>query len=280
MTAIGVVGAGTMGVGIAYVFAAAGAEVSLVDPDPKARQRSVEQLHHLADEGVRRDRLRVEQAAAIRQTTRLVASVSELPEDLHVVIEAVPERLELKQSVLQSIEVRAPRLVASNTSSISIGSLALCLNAPERLVGMHFFNPVWANDLVELVHGDRTSEESIRLARELVALIGKTSILVKDRPGFASTRLGVLLGLEAIRMVEDGVASADDIDTAMTLGYRHPMGPLRLTDLIGLDVRLDIAENLMQAYGPRFEPPALLRSMVRDGRLGKKVGRGFYEWSI
>ena len=195
-------------------------------------------------------------------------------------IEAIPEVLKLKQSVLRDVESSAPSdaLLGTNTSSLSISKIAESLERPDRFLGLHFFNPVPLMALLEIVVGPQTSEKTLDVARQLGARLLKEGIVVKDSPGFASSRLGVALGLEAIRMLESGVASAADIDKAMELGYRHPMGPLRLTDLVGLDVRLGIAEYLAQELGPRFEPPQLMRDMVQQGKLGKKSGQGFYTW--
>ncbi|MGH9073165.1 MAG: 3-hydroxyacyl-CoA dehydrogenase family protein, partial [Acidimicrobiales bacterium] len=197
-----------------------------------------------------------------------------------LVVEAVFEDPGLKQSVLRAVaEAASPDAVlATNTSSISVDRLARSLPGPERFLGMHFFNPVPVSDLVELVRGAATAEGVVAAARGWVEALGKTPITVKDRPGFASSRLGVLLGLEAVRMLEEGVASAEDIDAAMVLGYRHPMGPLRTTDLVGLDVRLGIAEYLTGALGERFRPPRLLVDKVARGELGRKSGRGFFDW--
>jgi 3-hydroxybutyryl-CoA dehydrogenase len=196
-----------------------------------------------------------------------------------LVVEAVPEDVELKRSVFRTVEGVAPEAVlATNTSSLSIDSLADVLKEPRRFVGLHFFNPVPSSDLLEVVVGGRTSAELVTQAQDWAAALGKTAIVVKDSPGFASSRLGVALALEAMRMVEEGVASAADIDTAMTLGYRHPVGPLRTTDIVGLDVRLAIAEHLARELGPRFEPPRLLRDKVAACELGRKSGRGFYDW--
>ena len=196
-----------------------------------------------------------------------------------VLVEAVPERLDLKRDVLAAAEAHATRRCsASNTSSIAIGELAAGLPAPERFIGLHFFNPVWAMALLEIVVGPATAAETTAAAVALAGRLGKDPIVVRDMPGFATSRLGVALGLEAIRMVDDGVASAADIDKAMMLGYRHPMGPLELTDVVGLDVRLDIARTLQAAYGDRFAPPPLLIEMVAAGKLGRKSGQGFYTW--
>jgi 3-hydroxybutyryl-CoA dehydrogenase len=197
-----------------------------------------------------------------------------------LLIEAVPEQFELKVESLGRLETAAPSaVIASNTSSFSIDDLGSTLRSPERFLGLHFFNPVPASALVEVVRGAATSEETLGAAQDWVAAIGKTAVTVADAPGFASSRLGVALGLEAIRMLEEGVAGADAIDTAMVLGYRHPVGPLRLTDMVGLDVRLGIAEYLTERLGDRFAPPKLLRDKVAAGELGRKTGRGFFEWS-
>jgi len=196
-----------------------------------------------------------------------------------LVVEAVPEDPALKARVLAAVEAAAPDAVlATNTSSLSIDGLAAGLAAPERFLGLHFFNPVPASDLVEIVVGSRTDADLVGAAQGWVEALGKTAITVTDSPGFASSRLGVAIALEAMRMLEEGVASAADIDTAMTLGYRHPVGPLRTTDLVGLDVRLAIAEHLAREVGPRFEPPQVLRDLVAAGKLGRKTGEGFYTW--
>ncbi|MFI2708243.1 3-hydroxyacyl-CoA dehydrogenase family protein, partial [Nocardioides sp. CER28] len=196
-----------------------------------------------------------------------------------LVVEAVPELPDLKADVLATIEAAAPTAdIGTNTSSLSIDHLADALHDPSRLVGLHFFNPVPASALVEIVVGRHTSPALVTQAQGWVERLGKTAITVTDSPGFASSRLGVMLALEAMRMLEEGVASAEDIDAAMTLGYRHPVGPLRTTDIVGLDVRLDIAEHLARELGPRFEPPTVLREKVAEGKLGRKTGEGFYRW--
>jgi 3-hydroxybutyryl-CoA dehydrogenase len=264
-----VIGAGTMGTGIAYVAASAGYQVRLVEVDPARRETALTELDRLWAGAVARERLTAEEAAAARTNVGFVEAV---PDGAEVVVEAVPERLELKREVLAAAATTRPGLLASNTSSIPISELG------EGVVGLHFFNPVQAMPLVEIVVGASTPPGVVDAARAVVARLGKEAVVVRDVPGFATSRLGVALGLEAIRMLEDGVAEAADIDKAMVLGYRHPVGPLELTDLVGLDVRLDIARTLAAAYGPRFEPPALLVSLVEVGRLGRKVGHGFYRW--
>jgi len=273
-----VVGAGTMGLGIAYVAAGAGYAVELVEVDAQRGAAAVARLGELWDRAVERGKLTADQAAANRARLTLRAGLAEVAEGPDVIVEAVPERLDLKRTVLADAESLGPALLGSNTSSISIGELAAGLARPERFLGLHFFNPVWAMALLEVVVGPATAEETAAAAVALAGRLGKDPVVVRDMPGFATSRLGVTLGLEAIRMVADGVASPADIDKAMVLGYRHPVGPLELTDLVGLDVRLDIARTLQAAYGDRFAPPPLLEEMVAAGRLGKKSGQGFYTW--
>lgn len=275
-----VIGGGTMGAGIAHVLLAAGAPVTLVDTDADrvaaARDAVAASLDGAAERGKLPSPMTPEDLLDRLDTA---TDVADLPADTALVIEAVPERLELKQTVLGTVATTCPDAVlASNTSSLSIGAIAAELPGA-RVIGMHFFNPVPAQKLVEIVVHPGTADEVTATCREWVEAIGKTAIVVADAPGFATSRLGVAVGLEAIRMVAEGVASAEDIDTGMQLGYRWPMGPLRLGDVVGLDVRLDIAEHLAAELGPRFEPPALLREMVARGDLGKKSGRGFYDWS-
>lgn len=273
-TAVGVLGGGRMGAGIAHAFLLAGARVTIVERDndaaAAAKARVDQALAKSIERGVQAEGLEV-------QVSTDAQSFSECA----LVIEAVPEDLELKASSLARVEeaIAPDATLASNTSSISIDKLAARLQRPERFLGLHFFNPVPASKLVEIVIGAQTAPELREQAQAWVEQIGKTPVTVTDSPGFASSRLGVALGLEAIRMLEAGVASAADIDAAMELGYRHPAGPLKTTDIVGLDVRLGIAEELARELGPRFEPPQLLRDMVARGELGRKSGKGFYEWS-
>jgi 3-hydroxybutyryl-CoA dehydrogenase len=273
-----VIGAGTMGVGIAYVAANGGYHVELVEVDHARGAQALREMDGHWQRAIERGKLTEAAVALARTMVNLVGEVTELTHAPHVVVEAVPERLELKRSVLHAAEALDPRLLASNTSSISIATLSERLARPERLVGLHFFNPVWAMPLLEIVVGPATGAPSVADAVEIARRLGKDAIQVRDAPGFATSRLGVALGLEAIRMLEDGVASAADIDKAMVLGYRHPVGPLELTDLVGLDVRLDIARTLQRAYGDRYAPPPLLTRLVAEGRLGRKSGEGFYRW--
>jgi 3-hydroxybutyryl-CoA dehydrogenase len=271
-----VIGGGTMGAGIAQVLLEAGCEVVLVEADAEAAERA---RGRIVDGLGRRKEVTLEEIEA--RTGRLRTAIGLAgPLDVELVVEAIPEIPDAKRDLLAAAEKVAPpaALLASNTSSLSISELAGALERPERFLGMHFFNPVPLSALVELVVGDGTTPGAVDDARQWVARLGKESIEVRDAPGFATSRLGVALGLEAIRMVEEGVATPADIDKGMMLGYRHPMGPLRLTDLVGLDVRLAIAEHLAATLGPRFEPPGLLRDKVVNGELGKKSGRGFYDW--
>jgi 3-hydroxybutyryl-CoA dehydrogenase len=276
-TRVGVCGGGRMGAGIAHAFLAAGSIVVVVEGDEAAagaaRSRVTESLGKAAERGTLG--AGVEEVTGRLTTTVDVAALA----GVQLVVEAVPEDAELKVAVFERVQAVAPGAVlATNTSSLSVDGIARRLAAPERFLGLHFFNPVPSSDLVEVVVGERTEPGLVERARGWVAALGKTAITVRDSPGFASSRLGVAIALEAMRMVEEGVASVEDIDTAMTLGYRHPVGPLRTTDLVGLDVRLAIAEHLARELGPRFEPPRLLRDKVAAGELGRKTGRGFYDW--
>lgn len=279
---VAVLGAGTMGHGIAQLCAMSGYSVLLYDVDLVSVESGLERIRANLEKGVQlgkvADATREIALSAVRTTTDLQDAVG----GADLVIEAVPERMDLKRELFASVEarVRSDTLLATNTSSLSIGAMAAGLEHPERFVGLHFFNPVHVMELVEVVRGPATSDAVMERAVKLVARLGREPIVVKDSPGFASSRLGVVLGLEAMRMLEDGVASAEDIDKAMQLGYRHPMGPLKLTDLVGLDVRLGIARYLHRELGSdAFRPPEILERMVDEGRLGRKTGEGFYRWS-
>ena len=278
---IAVVGAGTMGLGIAQIVAVAGIPVVVHDADPGALGTAPARIESSLDGAVRRGKL--DPADKDRALSRLAteADLEKAVTGAGCVIEAVVENLEVKTALFGRIEARVATdtILASNTSSLSITRMAAGLARPGRLVGMHFFNPVPVMRLVEVVVGERTDDSVRDRVVELATRLGKDAIVVRDSPGFASSRLGVVLGLEAMRMVEQGVAEPKDIDTAMEAGYRHPMGPLRLTDLVGLDVRLSIAETLHRELGgAQYEPPAILRRMVAEGKLGKKSGQGFYVW--
>ena len=277
---IAVLGAGTMGHGIAQVAALAGYKVILRDLERDALVRGIQSIERNLQKGIERAKLTEDDCDQALQRIHGAVNLSETAA-ADLFIEAAPEVLEIKREILREVEqiARRPFIFASNTSSLSITELARAARSPERVVGMHFFNPVHIMRLVEIVRGQDTSEETVQTVREVGRRLKKEPITVRDVPGFASSRLGVALGLEAMRMLEQGVASARDIDTAMELGYNHPMGPLRLTDLVGLDVRLAIAEYLHTALASEtFRPPEILRRMVGEGKLGKKTGEGFYKW--
>jgi 3-hydroxybutyryl-CoA dehydrogenase len=271
---VAVIGGGRMGAGIAHAFLMAGAEVAVVEQNATAASEARDRILTAVEGSIRR-------GSPAPDPSRLLVTVTwEALNGAGLAIEAVPELLDLKREALARAEQLLPvdAVLATNTSSLSIDTLAEGLTRPGAFLGLHFFNPVPASTLVEVVLGTATATTAGEAAERWVRALGKTAITVRDSPGFASSRLGVLLGLEAIRMVEDGVATPDDIDTAMELGYKHPVGPLRLTDMVGLDVRLDIAEYLARELGPRFEPPELLRRMVAEGMLGRKTGQGFFSW--
>ena len=273
-----VLGGGTMGVGIAYVAAQAGYGVLLVEPDDRRVDTLWATIRDAVASAIARGKMDDAQGHALIGRIARVASIELLPEGLDLIVESVPERLDLKLDVLSRAAARGPRLLASNTSALSIDRLAGAVADPQAFLGMHFFNPVWSLKLVELVRGAATSEAALEWARTFVARLGKESLTVRDVPGFATSRLDLIASLEAMRMLESGVASAEDIDRAAVLAYRHPVGPLRLSDIVGLDVRLDIARTLEAAHGVRFAPPALLVRMVEEGKLGAKSGQGFFTW--
>jgi len=278
---VAVIGAGTMGHGIAQVAAAAGYPVVLRDVDRESLARGIQNIERNLLKGIQLGKLTEDERD---QTLQYIRGTTHL-EDVSgadLIIEAAPERLELKQQILQQLESLSnqPFVFASNTSSLSITAIAGSAAHPENVIGMHFFNPVHIMRLLEIVIGKATSEETVQAVSQVGRRMRKEPILVNDVPGFASSRLGVALGLEAMRMLEQGVASAKDIDTAMELGYNHPMGPLKLTDVVGLDVRLSIAEYLHRELGSEtFRPPEVLRRLVSEGKLGKKTGEGFYRWN-
>ena len=276
---VGVLGGGRMGAGIAHAFVVAGSTVRVVERDDEQAAAALERVTSALAASVRRGTVGepLDDLADRIET----GTDDALFDECELVIEAVPEDPALKAASLARIEDRvgAETPIASNTSSLSIDALAAALRFPQRFLGLHFFNPVPASQLVEIVVGTATGISIVSEAQDWVAALGKTPVTVKDSPGFASSRLGVVIGLEAIRMLEEGVASADDIDAAMVLGYKFPVGPLRLTDIVGLDVRLGIAEYLHSQLGGRFEPPQLLRDKVAAGELGRKTGTGFFTWN-
>jgi 3-hydroxybutyryl-CoA dehydrogenase len=279
--AVAVLGAGTMGHGIAQVCAAAGCAVMFYDLDDETIRHGLDRIRGNLEKGIERGKVTEAGRTAVLARISTTTVVGEAVRGADLVIEAAPESIELKERIFAEVDRSAPdyAILATNTSSLSIGRIASAVRDPERFVGMHFFNPVHIMPLVEVVWGPETAAATRDHAVEFVRRLGKEPIVVKDAPGFASSRLGIVLGMEAIRMVEQEVATAEDIDRAMELGYRHPMGPLRLTDLVGLDVRLGIAEYLHETIGSdAFRPPELLRRMVSEGKLGQKSGQGFYSW--
>jgi 3-hydroxybutyryl-CoA dehydrogenase len=278
---IAVIGAGTMGRGIAQAAATAGFQVRIVDADASALSRGIASIEEMLGTLVEKKKLLPAERGAALQRLKAAASIEDGVADADLVVEAVPEELALKRRLFGWLDAAAPShaVLASNTSSLPIGKIAEATRRPAACLGMHFFNPVPVMPLLEVVRAEATGDDAVAVALDVGRRLGKEPIVVRDAPGFATSRLGVLLGLEAIRMLEQRVASAEDIDKAMTLGYRHPMGPLRLTDLVGLDVRLAIAEHLHhELRSEAFTPPALLRRMVAEGKLGKKSGEGFYRW--
>ena len=283
MSKVAVVGAGTMGHGIAQVVALAGYETALTDSNAAVLEAAPARIEENLEGGVTRGKITEGNAREAMSRIQLLGDLEAAVTDADLVIEAVIEDLGVKRDLfarLDSLTVSSA-VLATNTSALSVAAIAAATTRPDRVLGMHFFNPVHIMKLVELVRHDRTGDEFLARAREAVTRMGKQPIVVTDSPGFASSRLGVVLGLEAMRMVEQGVASPADIDKALELGYGHPMGPLKVSDLVGLDVRLAIADYLhQQLKQPHYEPPRLLREKVAAGELGKKTGKGFYEWPL
>ena len=279
MNNIAVVGGGTMGTGIAYVAAQAGCHVTVVEPNERTAESMQGALSEAAENGIARGRLDKEGARSLLERINQVCDVEDIALGMDLAIETVPERADIKLNVLRKITQREPSIIASNTSALSIDELSKAVTYPHRFLGLHFFNPVWSIKLVEIVVGAQTSDETLTRAKAFSEQIGRQSLVVKNIPGFATSRLDLIASLEAMRMLEGGVASAEDIDRAAVVAYGHPIGPLRLSDIVGLDVRLDIARVLERAHGERYTPPNLLIDMVERGVLGRKTGRGFFEWS-
>jgi 3-hydroxybutyryl-CoA dehydrogenase len=277
---ITVLGAGTMGHGIAQVSAMADNDVMIRDLEEEFLKEGVEAIESNLQGGVDRGKVSDEEKAATLDRIATTTDLADAVTDAELVVEAVPEDLGIKHDTYEAVEDAAPdgAVLASNTSSLSVTEIASVLDDPSRAIGLHFFNPVHIMGLVEIVVAEQTSEETVAFAEGFVEEIGKEPVTVRDSAGFASSRLGVALGVEAIRMLETGVAGPRAIDRAMELGYNHPMGPIELTDVVGLDVRLDILEYLQEELGERFRPPQLLRQKVRAGKLGKKTGEGLYVW--
>jgi len=279
---VAVIGAGTMGAGIAQVCAQAGWNTNLFDAFPDGLERGMKAIDAFWDKGIARGKTTAEQKKQWTANLHPFSDMSEAVSNVDMVIEAVPEIPSLKHQIFADLGKMTKKdcILGTNTSSLSIKAIAQASGRPENVIGMHFFNPVPIMKLLELVKHDSCSEQTIAFAKTAGAAMGKTTILVEDIPGFATSRLGVVLGNEAIRMLADGVASAKDIDTAMVLGYKHPMGPLALSDLVGLDVRRDILLNLKESFGDdSYTPHPLLEKLIAAGRLGKKSGKGIYDWT-
>ncbi len=279
---VAVIGAGTMGAGIAQICAQTGWKTRLYDAFPEGLTKGMVAIEAFWDKGIERGKTTSDQKAEWSGNLRGVNDLTEAVEDADLIIEAVPESMQLKQEIFAELERLAPShaMLATNTSGLPISEIAQSTGCPDRVIGMHFFNPVPLMSLLELVRHNAVSEETIAAAQSIGSAMGKTTILVRDVPGFATSRLGVVLGNEAVRMLAEGVASANDIDNAMRLGYRHPMGPLELSDLVGLDVRRDILNNLADAFDDEsYRPHPLLGQLVEAGNLGKKTGKGIYDWT-
>ncbi len=277
---VSVLGAGTMGHGIAQVSAMAGHQVTLRDIESELVEDGLESIRANLEEGVAREKVTPDERDATLERIEGTTDLAEAVSGADLVVEAVPEDLDLKRDVFDDVEAHASTdaLLATNTSALSVTAIGAELEHPGRFLGLHFFNPVHLMGLVEVVLGERTAEAARDRAESFVEGIDKTPITVQDTPGFATSRLGVAIGVEAMRMVESGVAGPRDIDRAMELGYNHPIGPIELGDVVGLDVRLDVLEHLTEELGERFRPPPILRRKVRAGKVGKKVGEGFYDW--
>ncbi len=277
---VGVIGAGTMGAGIAQVCSQIGWEVRLHDALPGGVQAGILRIEEFWSKGIKKGKTDPNMVEEWKMNI-IPSSLEEAVMMSDLVIEAVPERMDLKSDIFESIDrlARENTILATNTSSLSVEEISKSTQKPERVVGMHFFNPVPLMPLVEIIRHEGISESTVDIAKYAAKKMGKTSIVVNDVPGFATSRLGVVLGNEAIRMLAEGVASASDIDTAMKLGYRHPMGPLELSDLVGLDVRRDILNGLAESFeDDSYRPHPLLNQLVDAGDLGRKSGRGIYEW--
>ena len=282
INSVAVIGAGTMGAGIAQVCAQAGWQTNLYDAFSEGLERGMNAIDVFWDKGIARGKTTAEQKAEWAANLHAISDLRLAVKDVDLVIEAVPEVLEIKARIFHVLGIMTKEdcILGTNTSSLSIADIAAASGRPDKVIGMHFFNPVPIMKLLELIKHDSCSDQTIEAAIAAGEAMGKTTILVKDVPGFATSRLGVVLGNEAIRMLADGVASAKDIDTAMVLGYKHPMGPLALTDLVGLDVRRDILLNLKKSFNDdAYTPHPLLEKLIAEGRLGKKSGKGIYDWS-
>ncbi len=278
---IAALGAGTMGRGIAYAAALSGYRTILEDISPQVLEAGLAWIRQSLDDGVARGKVSPQQKDASLQNLSTASSVEAASREADLIIEAVPEDMKLKIDVFSTLDRCAPpgAILASNTSSLSITEIATVTSRPEKCIGMHFFNPVPKMRLLELVRAVDTSPETLDAAREVGRRMGKETVVVSDSPGFITSRINALIGNEAFYMLEAGIASAEDIDKALKLGLNHPMGPFELVDLVGLDVRLSILEYLHRTLGEKFRPCPLLAQYVREGRLGRKSGRGVYEYT-
>ena len=280
VTTVAVLGAGTMGHGIAHAAMAAGYRTVLYDVSPAQLDRGQAAIDAVIQKGIELGKVAADDAAAMRGRLRLATVVAEAVREADIVIEAAPENIDLKLSLFRAVEAAAPAhaVLASNTSALSITEMSAVLANPGRMGGMHFFNPVHRMKLVEVVKALDTTAETIAVMEAVSAKMGKETVLVRESPGFITTRINALIGNEAFYMLQDGVASARDIDKGLKLGLNHPMGPFELVDLVGLDTRLSILQYLHKMLGEKFRPCPLLEQHVRDGRLGRKVGKGVYDY--
>ena len=277
---IGVIGAGTMGRGIAYAAALGGYRTILEDVMPEMLAKATGWITQAFEEGAKRGKVSAEEAAAAPKRIMTASSVEDACRQSDFLIEAVPEEMELKLELYTLFDkfAKPNAVLASNTSSLSITEMAEMTYRPELCVGMHFFNPVPKMRLIEIVRAPKTSDETIAACREVGTRMGKEVVVVKESPGFITSRVNALIGNEAFAMLEAGLASPEDIDKAVKLGLNHPMGPFEMVDLVGLDVRLRILEYLHQTLGEKYRPNELLKKLVAEGRLGRKTGRGVYEY--
>jgi 3-hydroxybutyryl-CoA dehydrogenase len=277
---VAVIGAGTMGTGIAQVAARAGYRTAIYDAAEGAARRSVDRIGEALSRAVERGKCTAQEREDALSRLSTAGDLESAAGEADLIIEAAPEDLALKLELFGRLSraARGDAILASNTSSLPISAIAAAARHPARVIGLHFFNPVPVMKLLEIVQGERTDPMVVTACRAVGGRLGKEVVVVRDAPGFATSRLGIALALEAMRMVEEGVASVEEIDRAIELGYGHPMGPLKLTDHVGLDVRLAIADHLLSELGERFRPPQILRRMVRAGQLGTKSGEGFYKY--
>jgi 3-hydroxybutyryl-CoA dehydrogenase len=277
---IAVLGAGTMGHGIAHAAMTAGYDTVLYDVSQAAADKGKAAIDAVIAKSVQLGKASEAEAETMRGRLRLATVVADAVKNADVVIEAAPEKIDLKLALFKAVEAAAPAhaVLASNTSALSITEMAAVLESPGRLGGMHFFNPVHRMKLIEVVRALDTTPETIAVMEEVSAKMGKETVLVKESPGFITTRINAMIGNEAFNMLQEGVASARDIDKALKLGLNHPMGPFELVDLVGLDTRLSILQYLHRTLGEKFRPSPLLEQHVRDGRLGRKVGKGVYDY--